>query len=197
MTVATTPLQISYDCIGTTGPYVFTFGVGEISDIEVVLTNPTGAITVLTVTTDYSVVGVPIEWDAFGVPTKYDCSTGGTVTTVVAYGVGNIIRIETDIPITQESVFTQNMPTLYKTFENALDKLTRIEKQFEIRLITLELRISTGLIPPSNIAYLGRLANDPNTSGWGVAQAFTVWSILVEDGTYRGRYWNGAEILTF
>ncbi len=183
--------------MGTTGPYVFTFGIGETSDIEVVLTNSTGAITILTPAVDYSVSGIAIEWDAFGVATKYDYSQGGSVTTVVAYGVGNIIRIETDIPITQESVFTENMSTLYKTFENALDKLTRIEKQFEIRLITLELRISTGLIPPSNISYLGKLANDPDTTGWGVTQAFTVWSVLVEYGTYRGRYWNGAEILTF
>lgn len=195
MTVSATSQSITHDCVGTTGPYPFLFGIGDKEEIKVVLTDSEGVEDVLVYVDEYSVDGVAIDWDGGGTAIAWDLSSGGTVTTVASYAVGNSITIMTDISLTQETSFTENMATLYKTFENALDKLTRIVKEFDARIVVLELYIITGgTIPPATITYLGKLTTDPSTSGWGSTQAFTCWFNTTQ---HTAKYWDGTQITEF
>lgn len=198
MTVSSTPLKTAaLNCNGSVQDFPFSFGVGGAIDIKVVLTDSDGNETVLTQGEDYTVVGaIATDWDISLNPIAWDWSTGGTVTTIETYASGYTITIETDIPITQETRFTENMPTLYKTFEAGLDKLTRILLQQNVQIIALQIGQSTGEpVTPSSLTYLGKLVSDPDTSGWGATQAGYTWHTVVDDGTYRLRYWNGAETL--
>lgn len=143
MTVPSTPQSVQYACTGGT-EYPFAFPINDIDEIVVYLIDSGNNRTALVYGTNYSVTGIPIDWDISNNPIRWDFSQGGTVTTVVAYGYGNGILIASQTPLTQESVFTENMPTLYKTFERGLDKLTIIDKELEIRIIALELAIAIG-----------------------------------------------------
>jgi len=116
--VSSSTSRIAYNANGATVAFPFTFGVGATEEIEVVLTTPAGVETVLTETTHYT-VGC----------TNNDCESGGTVTTVATYATGNTITVLRNVPLTQEDDFTENMPTLYETFEDALDKGIRIDQQ--------------------------------------------------------------------
>jgi microcystin-dependent protein len=122
-TVATSTSRAQYNCNGSTTAFVFTFGVGATSEIQVILTSPAGVETTLTETTNYTVAC-----------TNSDCTSGGTVTTLSTYATGNTITILRNVPLTQEADFTEGMPTLYESFETGLDKLTRIAQQHEERL---------------------------------------------------------------
>lgn len=117
MTVASSTSRVKYNCSGGTD-YAFTFGVSATSEIQVILTNSAGVETTLTETTHYSISAV-----------NNDYSSGGTVTTVASYAAGNTITILRNVPLTQASDFEEGMPTLYETFEEGLDKLTRITQQ--------------------------------------------------------------------
>lgn len=130
-TVDETEQTITYNCDGNTVEFDFTFNVGDPDDIKVVLTDSSGTETTLTVTTHYSVSCTATNWDTGLNPIEWDCTQGGTVTTVDTYASGNTITITTDIAITQETEYTENMPALYQNFENSLDKLTRICKQLQ------------------------------------------------------------------
>ncbi|MDD2657190.1 MAG: hypothetical protein PHD04_00830 [Candidatus Pacebacteria bacterium] len=116
MTVASSTSRIQYNCSGGT-TYAFTFGVSETSEIEVIRTSALGVETTLTETTNYTISAV-----------NSDYSSGGTVTTVSTYTDGSLTILR-NVPLTQESDFTEGMATLYETFETSLDKLTRIAQQ--------------------------------------------------------------------
>lgn len=118
MTVATSTSRIQYNCGGSVVAFAFTFGVGATDEIQVILTDSDGVETTLTETTHYAISA-----------TNDDYESGGTVTTVATYASGNTITILRDVPLTQESDFTENQATLYETFEDSLDKLTRINQQ--------------------------------------------------------------------
>jgi len=158
-TVDSTEQTVTFNCNGSTVAFDFTFNVGETTDIKVILTDSVGTQTTLTETTDYSVTCTATNWDSGLNPTEWDCTQGGTVTTVSTYASGNTITITTDIPITQETEYTENMPALYANFEASLDKLTRIDKQFDAELEALETTTnSTGTtyyIPTVNGDYYG------------------------------------------
>ncbi len=119
-TVATSTSRVQYSCNNSTTDFAFTFGIKETSEIDVILTTSTGTETTLAETTNYSVAC-----------TNDDCSSGGTVTTVSTYDTGNTITIIRDVPLTQESDFTENMATLFETFEDELDKGRRIDQQLQ------------------------------------------------------------------
>lgn len=137
-TVDSTDQTVTYNCNGSTVAFAFTFNVGDTDDIKVILTDSGGTETTLTATTDYAVTCTATNWDSGLNPIEYDCTSGGTVTTVSTYAAGNTITITTDIALTQETEFTENMPALYANFENALDKLTRIVKQLKVEIEDLE-----------------------------------------------------------
>lgn len=110
-------------CNGSAVAFPFTFGIGATSEIKVTYTTALGVETVLTETTHYVVSA-----------TNNDYSSGGTVTTVATYASGTTITLERNVPYTQEADFTEGMVTLYETFEDGLDKLTRILQQQRVLL---------------------------------------------------------------
>lgn len=133
-TVDNTAQTITFNCDGDTVEFDFTFNVGSTDDIKVVLTDASGTATTLTETTDYAVTCTPTNWDAGLNPIEYDCTSGGTVTTVSTYASGYTITITTDIDLTQETEFTEDMPSMYANVEECLDKLTRITKQLDAEI---------------------------------------------------------------
>jgi hypothetical protein len=106
------------NCNGSATAFPFTFGMGATAEVKVTQTTGAGVASVLLETTNYSVAC-----------TNNDCSAGGTVNTVATCPTGSTITIERNVPLTQDSDFVEGMPTLYETFEDGLDKLTRIAQQ--------------------------------------------------------------------
>ncbi len=173
----------------------FSFSIGEATDIKVIHTSATGVQTVLVNPTHYSVTGTPIGWDGAGNANEWSYDNGGKITTVATYASGVSLTITTDIPLTQEEDFYSGMANLPGASERCLDKLTRIAKEQEARIAILELSVLLGgTVIPSQITYLGRLASDPSTTGWGTSEAFTLWYNTTDN---RAKYWNGTEILMF
>ena len=123
--ISSTDSSASFSCSGGY-TYSFTFPVTEAADISVYLEDSLGVITQLSLTADYTV--------SF---TNNDPSSGGVVTTISAYASGNTIVVSRDVDATQEAVFTEGMPTLYGTFEDALDKLTMLAQELKNRAISL------------------------------------------------------------
>ena len=130
-TVESTPQTVTYNTDGVNSTFSFSFSIDSASDIQV----------------QYDTTVLPSS--AYTVAcAAWDCSTGGTVTTVTKYALGHTLTITTNIPITQTSLFTENMPALYKTFEFGLDKLTRIDKQLYFQ-IQSQLSGIQGMVYPS------------------------------------------------
>jgi hypothetical protein len=150
-TVDSTPQTVIYNTGGGVNAFTFAFSIDQASDIQVWYDQ-----TLLT-TSSYSVAC-----------SRSDCSTGGTVTTTTTYPSGHTITITTAIPLTQTIIFMENMPTLYKNFENGLDKLTRIAKQ---------------LILPVGSVYLSIYNTDPGTvlgyGTWSAQGTLTTSSSIV------------------
>lgn len=192
MTVSSTPLVISYSCNGSDRLFTFPFGIGLPEELKVTLIDSGAVSTVLTYPDDYSVTGTPIAWDVGHNPIAWDYTSGGQIITVSTYDTGNTLVISTNIPLTQDSVFTSGMGLLYEDFEDALDKLTRIAKQQDARILALELFIISGIVTPTSITYLGSMASDPDTTGWGMDRFATVWSNASDK---KFKYWDGSQIL--
>lgn len=138
-------------CNGTATSYTFTFGVGATSEVKVTTTvSSTGVETILAETTDYSVSC-----------TNSDCTSGGTV--VLTSGSkcpsGSTLTLEMNVPYTQTSDFTEGMPTLYETFEDGLDKLTRITQQLKGRVEDAETDIASVTPATATGVYYYRLAD--------------------------------------
>jgi hypothetical protein len=120
------------NCNGSATAFPFTFGIGATSEVKITQTTSAGVASVLAETTEYSVSC-----------TNNDCSAGGTVTTVNTCPSGSTITIERNVPYTQEADFTEGMPTLYETFEDGLDKLTRIAQQQRAMIASIVAGTST------------------------------------------------------
>lgn len=181
MTVATSNSRDAYNCSGGT-TYDFHFGVGATSEVKVVLTDESSVETILTETTHYTISA-----------TNSDFSSGGTVTTVSAYAAPNKITIVSNVPLTQESDFTEGMATLYETFESGLDKLTRIVQQHNeiiVRSLTLPLSsasISALLPVPVANAYLAI-----NSAGTAFEMRSLVAQGSISDEAYDAATWLSA-----
>ena len=139
-TVSSSTSRTKVNCTGAIIAVPFTFGVNSSTELEVIKTvTSTGVETTLTETTDYTVSC-----------TNNDCSSGGTVTTVAACASGSTMTVLRAIPLTQESDFTEGMPTLYSTFEASLDKLTRQVQQLQEQINRIPiLKKSTALTGPT------------------------------------------------
>ena len=96
--------------------------------------------------------------------------------------------------IIQDVSFYENMPALYNIIKKCLNTLTDIYQQLQTRIDGIESAIPLAEIPPSRISYLGNLASDPNTSGWGEDEAFKIW---FNTSDKIAKYWSGSEILLF
>ena len=107
-TVVSPTHTVSYTCVGTTGPFSFTFPIYTSTDLTVTESN-IGVLTGYTVT-----------------PVNNDYMNGGSVTLANACTSGDTITITRTTTITQEQQYINGMPALYSTFESSLDKLTMI-----------------------------------------------------------------------
>lgn len=181
MTVASSTSRIQYNCSGGT-TYTFSFGVGETSEIKVILTDGSDNQTTLTETTHYAVSA-----------TNNDFSSGGTVTTVTAYDTPYTITILRNVPITQSSDYVEGMESLYQTFEDGLDKLTRIaQQQQEVlnRALTIPeaSSASTALAAVVANGYLRA-----NSTGTGFEFATLVETGVISDEAYNQTTWTAAD----
>lgn len=153
MTVASSTSRVKYSCNGSTTSFAFTFGVGSSSEIQVIYTNASGVDTTLTETTNYTVSA-----------TNNDFESGGRVITVATYATGTYLTILRNIPLTQESDFTENQATLYETFENGLDKSIRIDQQQQEELNRIPKLAKSSTYATGNYTFPDPLAS--SIIGW-------------------------------
>lgn len=122
MTVSSTTTKKSYSGDGSTTVFAYTFKIFDEDDISVILRNDsTGAETVQTKTTHYTVSGV-------------GDSNGGNVTFVTAPTSSQTVVLLRATARTQATDYTPNDPFPAASHEDALDKLTFIAQELEEEL---------------------------------------------------------------
>ena len=108
-TVTNQSVSVTFSCSGSTGPYPFSFPISDSS--------------ALTVTQD----GVVLSTSAYTVTAvNNNFANGGSVTLNTVCNGGSTLVLSRVTPVTQTTVYTDNMPIPMKTFEKSLDKLTEI-----------------------------------------------------------------------
>jgi hypothetical protein len=105
-TVTSQSTSVTFTCTGSVGPYAFTFPISDAASLTVIKAGTTLASTAYTIA-----------------PTNNNYANGGKVTLNTACSTGTLV-LQRNTPLTQTSVFTDNMPVPMKTFERGLDKLT-------------------------------------------------------------------------
>jgi len=111
-TVTSQTTSVSFTCTGSTGPFPFTFPISDPTALTVIQAGTTLA------STSYTVA-----------PVNNAYQNGGSVTLNSACPTGAALVVKRTTPLTQQSIFTDNMPIPYKTFERGLDKLTEIDQE--------------------------------------------------------------------
>jgi len=108
-----------YNCNGSTKIFPFTFPIVATTDIKVILiTKSTGLSAILVKDTNYTVSAV-----------NNDYSTGGNITTTIAYSSLYQLLLIRDIPITQETDLISDSGVLRtKALVDSLDKLVMISQ---------------------------------------------------------------------
>lgn len=110
--VTTTNFSVTYTCTGSVGPYTFNFPVSTAS--------------ALTVTQNGSVLS-SAAYTIVPVNNNYD--NGGKVTLAVACPAAQTLILKRVTPLTQTSIFFDNMPVPMFTVGSAVDKLTEIAQE--------------------------------------------------------------------
>jgi hypothetical protein len=117
MSVSTTTAKVAYTLSSTTQTLSVPFYFLESNHLKVIKT-VSGADTVLTIGTNYTVTGA-------------GNNAGGSITlTGTGVAIGNVITIRRDVPITQLVDYVYNDKFPAETHERALDKLTMIAQAF-------------------------------------------------------------------
>lgn len=172
MTVLSSISTLSYVGDGSRDTFPYTY---QIWDKEWLRVSVDG--TIKTVDTDYTVTDVEAE-------------SGGNIVFVDEPGHseipadGAIVTIEMNIPETQEAEFEVGG---IAEVEKAFDKITLLVQQVHNRLTATD----PGLV---NSDYLGRLAADPSTTGWGAEEAGKWW---FNTTTRKNRFWDGSQIVSY
>ena len=160
------------NCNNSVTAFPFTFGIGATSEVKVTVSTSANVKTVLTETTDYTVSC-----------TNSDCSAGGTVVLIAGSrcGSGSTLTLEMNVPYTQDSDYVEGMPTLYETFEDNVDKLTRLSQQLRgmVNRAPLLPSTSTTTNPTLDNPVAGQYLRW-NTAGTGIESTSAVSS----SGTY-------------
>lgn len=134
-----------FTCSGGTGPYPFTFPISDAANSQMPLSlTVTQNGTILT-TGQYTVT-----------PVNNNYTNGGTVNLTAACPSGQLLVLQRTTPVTQLSIFTDNMPVPMKTFENSLDKLTEILQETNANVAS---KAIPGLCPA------GEFVNQTTTTG--------------------------------
>lgn len=116
MTVSSTTTRNSYSGDGSTTVFAYGFKIFDDDDITVIVrTNATGAESVQTKTTDYTVSGV-------------GSASGGNITFVTAPASGTTVVLLRETAQTQLTDYTPNDPFPAASHEDALDKLTLLSQ---------------------------------------------------------------------
>ena len=121
MSLSATTIDKTFNCDGGTTDFAFPYPFQLSSDLKVYLvTVATGAQTLLTETTHYSVAS-----------TTNNYNNGGTVTTVSTYSSAYQIYIKRIVPLTQLLDLDPYDPFSTESFENALDKMMMACQQID------------------------------------------------------------------
>lgn len=112
-TVITQNITVTFTCTGTVGPFPFNYSVSGAN--------------ALTVKKNGVTLTTPAQYTVTPVNNNYD--NGGSVRLVTSCPSGQSLVITRTTPLTQATVFTDNMPTPMKAIENGLDKLTEIAQE--------------------------------------------------------------------
>lgn len=112
MSVITLNTSVTYTSAGSVGPYPFDFPISTAAALKVIQNNVVLASTAYTVT-----------------PVNNNFDNGGSVTLITAPTAGQTIVLQRSTPLTQASVFHDNLPQPMQEFENSLDKLTEIVQE--------------------------------------------------------------------
>jgi hypothetical protein len=167
MTIASTTSKVSYNGSGTVGPFPVTFKFTKDADITATKRASTGAETVLTLTTDYTLTGAG---DA----------SGGALTLVAALAVGESLVIARVPGILQEVDYVENSAFPAETHEGALDLLTMIcqslQEQVD-RAVKVEISSTTD---PDDL--LAELAADVVSAAASAATATTQAGLATTNG---------------
>ena len=122
MTVSSTTTKNSYSGDGSQTVFAYGFKIFDDDDIQVILrNNTTGAETVQTKTTHYSVSNV-------------GNANGGNITFVTAPTSSQTVVLLRNTPLTQATDYTPNDPFPAETHEEALDKLTFLTQEIQEEL---------------------------------------------------------------
>jgi hypothetical protein len=185
MTVPNTATQVTYTENGATLIYPFTtFTIFEATDLVVTSTNTlTNVQTTLVLNIDYTVT---INSDGTG-----------SITKTVALSSSYNLLIQRVLPITQQTVFTDNEGTDAETFEDSYDRLTMIAQQLqaEINLCTQLPVGSTGpLVLPTPVQGQllgwnnGKLSNFTVSGGAPSGPSFPLTFVFLGDGVTNGSW---------
>ena len=109
-TVTSQTTSVSFACTGSVGPFPFTFPISDPTALTVIQAGATLGPTTYVVA-----------------PVNNNYANGGSVTLNTACVTGTLV-LQRNTPLTQTSVFNDNMPIPFKTFERGLDKLTEIDQ---------------------------------------------------------------------
>lgn len=118
MTISTTASRAQYNGNGVTTVFSFPYLFFANGDLEVRLIAASGASTVLTLTTDYTVTGARND-------------AGGSVTMIVAPASGEQLLIRRIMDLTQETAYPSGGDFPAQSHEDALDKLTMLVQQHD------------------------------------------------------------------
>ena len=120
MTISTTTIKNSYSGNGSTSVFNYTFKITDDDDIQVIIRSSTGAETVKTKTTHYTVSGVG--------------NSGGGQVTFTSGNIpvsGETIVLRRSTPQTQGLDLIENDPMPAENIETAYDKLTVIAQELQ------------------------------------------------------------------
>jgi hypothetical protein len=112
MTVISTNVSVTYVSTGSVGPFAFNFSISTAAALKVIVNNTVLSSTAYTVT-----------------PVNNNYANGGSVLLVAPPTVGVSIVLQRSTPLTQASVYADNIPKPMQTFEASLDKLTEITQE--------------------------------------------------------------------
>lgn len=154
MTVSTsTSISGPYAGAGATGPFPVTFYFLDNSHLQVIKTTNSGSEVPLSLGSDYTVSGA-------GNP------SGGSVSTSVAVAAGEKLTILRQVPLTQDTDYTQSDSFPAESHERALDKLTmEVQQVSELAGRSLTLPASeeiSGNLPQASARALRVLGFDTN-----------------------------------
>lgn len=163
---------------GSTVVFSFNFKVDSAADLLVFLTSVTGAETLLTLGVDYTVT----------LSTQQNATPGGTVTLVVAPGVGVPLVVMRGVDFVRTTEFTTSVPP--NIIEQELDRLTMYAQQLGEKLDrALHLSAATQDVADVNLrnieARAGKLVGF-NAAGNAALYGLTQGSIVGPQGAISG-----------